>query len=116
MATLIELRNFANDSVLRNKIQAAIAINLETVLSGQDNVPPYSQGTGAHDVRLTWANGSLGDLSSNVQKFMELVLAKNSTVTAIQMQSAIDGNQEADNDPIADKVAESVDLVAGVTT
>lgn len=114
MATLIELRNFANDSIFRNKIDTCVALGVHAVLSGADGVPPFSQAVDAHDTRVIWANAALGRINTQTDSFIEMVLSKNSSVSAANIQAAIISVDESDVDPIKDFVFECIDLVAGV--
>ena len=114
MATLIQLRNFANDSKLRNKIATSIALSVHTVLAGLDTGAPFSLVAGDHDKRHVWALNVLGKVAGEATSFSELVLSKNSALTATQIQNAIDDTAESNVDPIQGFVDQCVDLAAGV--
>lgn len=107
MASLAELRTLYGNSELRNKIAAAIAISVNTVMEGNDNVPPFSQGAGDHDLRVIYAQGLLGNTPGEAKRYIEVVLAKNDGATVVDILAAPDS-------AIQTNVDESFDLFAGV--
>ncbi len=107
MATLIELRNLMNDSDLRNKVTTAVVIAADKVMRGNDNVTPFSQTAGDHDIRVGWANTAFANPESEAKKFLMSVLASNAGATV----AAITGASDA---MIQSNVDEAVDLMAGV--
>ena len=108
MATYLELRNLYNDSELRNRVAVAIAIAADTVMRGTDNVAPFSQTAGDHDLRVIWAKGALGNTEGFTPPFWQSALAANSTLTVAQITGATDAALQS-------KINEAVDLFSGVT-
>ncbi len=108
MATLIELRNLLNSSDLRNKVEAAVIISADKVMRGDDNVAPFSQTAGDHDIRVTWAKEAFTNPGSEARKFLMSVIASNEAAAL----SAIIAASDTD---IKDNVDEAVDLMAGVS-
>ncbi len=110
MATLIELRNFMNDSALRNKVTTAVIISADTVMRGNDGSAPFLQKPGPpsdHDIRVIWAKLAFENPQAEGRKFLMSVLASNSTLAV----GAITGASDA---AIQSNVDEAVDLMAGV--
>ena len=107
MTTLIELRNLATSSDLRNKIEAAIMISADKVMRGNDGAAPFSQGAGAHDLRVIWAKSIFESLIGQAERFLRSVLASNATASVATITSATDASIQANVD-------EAVDLMAGV--
>ena len=107
MPSLAELRTLYGSSGLRNRIAAAIAISVNTVMQGDDNVPPFSQVAGAHDLRIIYAQSLLGNTPGEAVKYIEVVLAKNASATVEEILAAMDTN-------IQTNVDESFALFAGV--
>lgn len=108
MALYKDLRDLYVDSVMRNRVAVAIAVAADTVMRGNDNVIPFSQTAGDHDLRVTWAKQALGHTEDWVDRFWQSVLAANKDLST----GVITG---ADDASLQSKVNEAVDLFAGVT-
>jgi len=107
MATLIELRNLMNDSILRNKVTTAVIISADIVMRVADTGAPFSQVVGDHDKRVAWAKTAFENPTGEGKRFLMSVLASNKAATV----EAITGASDV---LIQSNVDEAVDLMAGV--
>ena len=107
MATFIELRNLMDDSDLRNKVTTAVMIAADTVMRGNDNVTPFSQTAGDHDIRIVWAKLTFENPKGQAQNFLMSLLAFNVGATVTAIKNATDAS-------IQTRVDTAVDMLAGV--
>ena len=98
MASLIELRNLMNDSTLRNKVDAAVIIAADTVMT--DAAPPTNQAE-----RLGWARSAFENPQAIGKKMLMSVLAANKTETVATIQAATDVAIQANVDAAVDLFA-----------
>lgn len=108
MATYIELRDLFGDGDIRKKIETAIAIASQIILSGGDTAAPFDQTAGAHDLRIKWANDALKNTTREAEKLHKYVLAANSELTAGQIQGASDSAIQSNVNGAIDAIATAV--------
>lgn len=111
MATYAELKSLQRDSTLRVKVEVAITIMAEEIMSGSDTGTPYSQtpdAATAHAKRADWLREQNAFVPSSplVQKFWQAMLATNSTGTVNDIQNA-------DDALVLINVKSVVDILAG---
>ena len=85
MATLAELYDARNNSSLRNKITAAVAIAAEAIRLENVN-------TANHANRLTWAKQAFTNPAGIAENIMWAVLAANESATAAQIAAVSDAS------------------------
>lgn len=85
MATYAELYDLRNDSVLRNKITAATAIQADVIRA-------ENGATVNHANRLIWAKRAFTNAGGVADELLWAVLAGNRTSTVAQIQGASDAN------------------------
>lgn len=100
MATLQELRSLFNDSDLTEKVEAAVVIAANTLLSGS---PTAAQ--------KAWAAAVFSAPKNEASKALMAVLAENSSATVAQIQQATDA---AIQTAVNGVVQVLVDAMAGV--
>ena len=95
MASYSELDEAGRNPVLRDKVRAAIAIAADTIRL-------ESTGTANHAERLAWAQTAVTQISSELMKFMPLVLAANKTAALSAIVGASDTAIQSNVDALVD--------------
>lgn len=80
MATLVELRDFFDNSALRNKVEAACVVKAASILT--TGTPSAAQ--------IAYAKGVLGDPYAAAQAVWRYVIGANSGATSAQISGASD--------------------------
>lgn len=81
MATYIELRNLANNADLRNRIEVAVMVAAEAIITAS----PADT-----DERVGWAQRVLSNPAPWAQRVLWLALASNKDASAAQISGATD--------------------------
>jgi len=106
MATYDELRSLFGDGDLQRKLEVAVLVAAQTILSGQDTTnPPWSQEAGQHEVRAKWANAALSNTSAEAVRMLRFVLAANKDLTVAQIQAVTDTQVQNAVNAILDEIA-----------
>lgn len=106
MATYLELKSLFSDSDMQDKIQTAVAIAAQTILSGDDTSdPPWDQTAGQHDLRVKWANAALNSTSATADQMLKYVLAANNGLSVSAIQSAADSAFQSNVNEAVDGLA-----------
>jgi len=100
MATYKELKDLTKDSDLQDKVEVAVVVAANNLLSG---TPTTAQ--------KAWAADVFGNPSSESKKALMAVLASNSAATVAQIRGAADSLVQAGVDAV---VSVLVDAKAGV--
>ena len=108
MATYTELRSLFGDGDLQVKLQVAVVVASQIILSGADTVAPWDQTAGAHELRAKWSNAALSSTVGEAERMLKFVLAANRALTIEQIRGASDSG-------IQDAVNGCVDAVAQAT-
>ena len=108
MASYIEIRNLMNDSELRNRIQASVAICAHEVMLDAAGFPSSTVDTQLQSDRLDWAARAINNPAGEAQKVMQSVLAGARAFTVAQIQAAPDEGANS----ILDATKLVVDLLA----
>lgn len=111
MATYAELKSAQRDSTQRVKVEVAITIMAEEIMSGSDVAAPYSQlpdAATAHGNRSVWLreNNAFVPVDALVQQFWNAMLALNEGVGLALILAADDAN-------VLTNVKKVVDIFAG---
>lgn len=114
MATYAELKSAQRDSTQRLKVEIAITVMAEEIMSGDDGIAPYSQlpdAATAHANRTSWLrdNNAFVPDDALVQQFWNAMLALNESV-------ALSGILAADDADVLTNVKQVVDILAGNDT
>ena len=98
MATYLELRELFTDSTLTNRVQTAVAIAAEEILTEADTAPNHSQ-------RLQWAVQAIVNTRTVAQDALKLVLAANAGASVAQIHGATDAAIQSNVDAVIDEWA-----------
>ena len=111
MASYLELYNLKDDSDLQDRTASALAVAIDKINQGEDNVAPFSQTPDyatAHGKRCDWARENLPLTLGARNAALTQVLAANRNNTTQQIQDSTDEQLQARVDGV-------VDLLAGNT-
>lgn len=89
MASYIELRNVVDDDTLRNRVDVAVVISANDLLSGTPTTAEQK-----------WAASVLGNPRTEGSKALRAVIATNKDATIVQITSASDTSLQANVDTV----------------
>ena len=96
MATLTELRSLFGDSALLEKVEAALIISADGLVSG---TPTAEQ--------KNWASNVFSNPNSEASKALNSLLAANAGVTVAQIQNATDVTIQANVDSVTQTLVDA---------
>lgn len=108
MATDSELRDLFGDGAIRKRIEVAMIIVAQEILSAGDTAAPYSQDAGAHILRAKWAWLAFTSLSRQAEYLHFYVLAANANLTVEQINSASEAAIQSNIRNAVDEIAAAI--------
>lgn len=108
MATYDELTALFGDGNMRRKLEVAVVVSAQTILSGADTVAPFDQTAGQHELRAKWGNAALTSTETEAIRLWKYVLAANSGLTVAQIRGAADSDIQVNVDGAVDAIATAV--------
>jgi len=108
MATYEELRALFGVGELRAKVEVAVVVAAQTIISGADTVAPFAQTAGAHALRAKWANTALDSSESESVRLWKYALAANRAAAVADIRNATDSTIQTNVNGAVDAIATAI--------
>jgi len=105
MATYKELRDEFGNTELQHRIQVAIIIAANAILTGADTTAPYDQTAGQHGLRVKWAAAVIQSTEGQAAYVFKLMLGANAGLTIVQIRGASDAAIQSNVGAVIDALA-----------
>ncbi len=98
-ADYTDLRNLANDSTLRNRVEVAVMVAANDIITAN----PADT-----DERIAWAQQAIASPGPWAQRVLNLILAENKDLTVAQIEAATDAAIQTNVDATVDALAKGM--------